>query len=226
MTDGQLEDWPGDSGGALSAQAYGAALGVHAFGRLPSGAVDSWELQLWPARLDDLAAWLCLPGETPVWRASTDPAAPPETTTWRDLRGATGELLDGRPAAPSRLPDPLLLDPAAALDSAARVAMSVQDGAHAALWTRELALVLAAVRGFVAARTATRPHPALLAELTAPLPLGHAWRLHTSGRPRGRAHPPAKLEMELVGGEHEVRCRWTASATGVWVPRRRSSSAV
>lgn len=224
MTDGQLEDWPGDSGGMLSAQAYAAALGVHAFSRQPSGAIDAWELQLWPARLDDLARWLCLPGSTPVWLASADPGCPPETTTWQALRGATGELLDGRPTAPSRLPEPLLLDPAAALDSADRVALSVQDGAHAALWTREPALLLAAVRGFVAARTATRPHPALLAELTTPLPLGHAWRLHTTGRPTG--HAPAKLEMELVGGEHEVRCRWTASSTGVWVPPRRSSTAV
>ena len=221
MTDGQLEDWPGFSGGELPVERYSAALSAHVLERSLSGAASAWELQLWPARLDELVSWLCLPAETPVWQAPLWPDERARSTRWGSIDATMGELVDGLPSQAQNLPLPFLLDPQAVLQAADRVALSVQDGAHAAVWTRDPQLLLAAARGFVAERTASRPHPRLLAELIAPLPLGHAWRLHTSRAVRDAA--AVDLEMELVGGEHEIRCSWTASTTGVWLPRRVSA---
>ncbi len=201
----------------LSFREPGAALSVHVLERADSGAPVSWEVQLWPAGLDELTRWLRLPDAAPAWALPQFPELRPSLRPWSQPPGPSGELLDRAPADQDAVPEPLLLDPIAALRAADQVALSVQDGAHAVMWCREPSLVIAAVRGFVASRTAARPHPMLLAELTEPLPAGHAWRLERA--PTGRA----ALSLELVGADTTVRCDWEASAAGYWQPASRTA---
>ncbi len=195
-----------------------AAIAVHILDRTSSGAASAWELHLSPAPLHELAAWLNLPALTRAWALPEWPLQQGQALDWSALCDPTGEVLDHPPrASDPEPPEPLLLDPLAALDCADRVAISVQDGRHAVLWTRELPLVLAATRAFVQARTDARPHPALLAELTDPVPLGHAFRLHASS-----AGP---LSIELVGSPKAYRAAWWRARRGVLRPEGASQTA-
>lgn len=193
---------------AFSVQEEGGATGLY---------LSQWTLEA-------LAAVLAVPDDAlaVVLHGGTQTPLP-----WALARRLQGDLelvlfSAGAPAPPQALPQPILAAPAVALQPGAHLAVSVQATGELAVFSRDPALLVRALRGFLQAvvkvQTAgERAEPALAPALVRPLLCAQAPGVSTRITVR-RSERYWTLVLETTGdGVDRSACQWVCEGPcGRW----------